>query len=416
MWAEIQQERARQVRNRHQQFRDFQQAEARAAQDAAKAERDRRWLAAVDERQRRELHIEDRRAQATAMSAGARARLAELEGLLKSGVSDRPAVTFADLRRNDAYPAFDAGRLGEPLHAPQWEHFAPEEPSGRGRFFSGAAARYQQQLDSARADYAQAVERYTAATTDRRRQFERQRGAHDAAAATLAAAVAEHNARVDQFQRACRAADPEAVAAFCTLVLDSSVYPDGFPHQTRTAYEPGHKEAVIEWELPPPSVIPPDRDYLYLATRDAIDAVPRARQEIEDLYAAVIAQVALRTIHEILIATPDSVIELVSFHGKVSAADPGTGEPIQSLLLQVSAERTAFTPYLLSDLDPVASLNRLGALFSPHPYDLEPVKTTVDFGSVPAQFKFVAGMDVIAGLEKPVWKNAFVAWPADAGT
>src|SRR5215469_10782917 len=201
MWAEIQRENARQVRDRQQQSREFQRAQARAARDAASAERDRMRQAAVDDQQRRLVYLEDRQAEATAMAGQLRARLAELEGLLRAGADDRHVVTFADLRRTGTYPAFGAPRRGESLHAPQWEHFAPEEPPGRGRFFGGAAAaRYEQQLASARADYDQAVERYTAAEADRRRQFEQQRAAHDA----FAVAVAEHNAAVDQFQRDCR--------------------------------------------------------------------------------------------------------------------------------------------------------------------------------------------------------------------
>ena len=395
-WAEIQRERARQIRNRLQQFREAQQAQARAPRDAAKAERSRKRQAAVDERQRTELYIEDRRAEAAAMAEDARARLAELEGLLKAGLRDRPVVTFTSLRRNGAYPAFDAGRLAEPLPAPVWEHFAPEEPAGRGKFFGGGA-RYEQQLDSARANYAQAVERYTAAEADRRRQFTRERAAYDAAVAKFTTAVTAHNAGVDEFQRDCWAADPEAVAQFCTLVLDSSVYPEGFPHQTRTVYRPDQKEVVIEWELPPPSVIPLDRDYLYLATRDAIDASPRAEKEIEEVYRAVIAQMALRTVHEILISTPGGVIERVTFYGKVCAADPATGQPVEPLLLQVSTEREAFTPYLLSDTNPVSSLNHLNALLSPHPCDLEPVQPAVDFDSLSARFNVVAGIDAMAG-------------------
>ena len=395
-WAEVQHERARQVRNRLQQSREFQRAQARAPRDAAKAERSRQRQAAVDERQRTELYIEDRRAEAAAMAEDARARFAELEGLLQAGLCDRPVVTFGSLRRNGAYPVFDAGRLAEPLPAPVWEHFAPEEPAGRGKFFGGSA-RYEQELDSARADYAQAVERYTAAEADRRRQFTRERAAYDAAVAKFTAAVTAHNAGVDQFQRDCWAGDPEAVAQFCTLVLDSSAYPDGFPHQTRTVYRPDQREVVIEWELPPPSVIPLDRDYLYLATRDAIDASPRTQKEIEELYRAVIAQVALRTLHEILISTPGGVIDRVTCYGHVCAADPATGQPAQPLLLQVSTEREAFTPYLLSGPDAVNSLNRLNAVLSPHPYDLEPVQPAVDFDSLSARAGVVAGMGAVAG-------------------
>lgn len=398
-WSELQRERARQARDRQQQFREFRRAQARAARDAATAERARKRQAAAGEWERRQLYVEGRRAEAAAMAEDVHARLADLEGLLRAGVRDRPAVTFASLRRVGTLPVFDADRLGQPPSPPVWEHFAPEEPpSGRGKLFGGAA-RYEQQLGAARADYALAVERYTVAEAGWRRQFARERAAYDAAAATFAAAVAAHNAGVDQFQRDCWAADPEAVAQFCTLVLDSSVYPAGFPHQTCTAYRPGQKELVIEWELPPPSAIPLDRDYVYQAARDAIDAVPRAEKETAELYRLVIAQVALRTAHEILISTPGSVIELVTFYGKVSATDSATGQPIQPVLLQVSTEREAFTPYLLTDPDPVASLHRLGALLSPHPYGLEPVQPTVDFESLSTQFAFVAGMDALAGLD-----------------
>ena len=300
--------------------------------------------------------------------------------------------------RTGTYPPFDPGQLGEPLPAPAWEDFAPAPPSGIGKILGGAG-RFERQLDSARTAYAQAAGQHTAAEAGRCRQLAAQRAAYDAAAAAFAAAAAEHNAGIDQFQRDCRAGDPEAVAEFCTLVMDSSLYPEGFPHHTRAVYRPDPKEAVIEWELPPQSVIPLDRDYRYVATRDAIDALPRAEKEIKERYRTVIAQVALRTIHEILVSTPGSVIELVTFYGYVSTKDPATGQPIRPLLLQVSATREVFSIFALSELDPVACLRRLNALVSPHPYDLEPVQPTVDFDSLLTRFKFVAGMDVVAGLD-----------------
>ncbi len=211
IWAELQRERARQARSRQQQLREFQRAEARAFRDAAKAERDRQRLAAVDERERKKLYVEDRKAEAAAMAEDVRARVAELGGLLKAGIRDRPVVTFAALRRTGTYPPFDAGPLGRPVPPPLWEHFVPEAPSGLGKVFGGAG-RFERQLDSARADYAQAVERYKAAEAGRQQQLAAQRAAYDAAAAAFTAAVAEHNAGVDQFQRDCRAGEPEAVA------------------------------------------------------------------------------------------------------------------------------------------------------------------------------------------------------------
>jgi restriction system protein len=398
LWAEIQRERAQRERTRQREFREFQQAQSRAARETAKAERDGKRRAAVDERERKKLYVEERKAEAEDMAEDVRARLTELDGLLKASVRDRPVLTFASLKRNDTYPAFDAGQLGRALPPPLWEDFAPPPPSGLGKIF-GSGDRAQKQLDNARAAYARAIEEHTASEGNRYRQLAEQRAVYDAAAGTFVASVAEHNAGIEQFQRDCRAGDPEAVAEFCTLVLDSSVYPEGFPHQTRTVYRPDPKEAVIEWELPPQSVIPLDRDFRYVASRDAIDALPRAEKEIKERYRTMIARVALRTIHEVLVSTPGSVIELVTFYGYVSTKDPASGQPIRPLLLQVSAKREVFSTFVLSELDPVACLKRLNALVSPHPYDLEPVQPTVDFDSLLTQFKFVAGMDVIAGLD-----------------
>jgi len=39
------------------------------------------------------------------------AHLAELGGLLKAGIRDRPAVTFAPLRHTNTYPASQPGNL-----------------------------------------------------------------------------------------------------------------------------------------------------------------------------------------------------------------------------------------------------------------------------------------------------------------
>ena len=166
LWAEIQQERARRERARQRESREFQRAQAQMVREAAKAERDGKRQAAASERERKKLYIEDRKAEAAAIAADVRARLAELDELLTAGIRDRPVVTFASLRRTDIYPPFDPGQLGEPLPPPAWEDFAPAPPSGVGKILGGTG-RFERQLDSARAAYAQAAEQHTAAEAGR---------------------------------------------------------------------------------------------------------------------------------------------------------------------------------------------------------------------------------------------------------
>jgi restriction system protein len=258
----------------------------------------------------------------------------------------------------------------------------------------------ERQEATARSAYETARGEHAAAEAYRLRQLAERHRAYDRSATTAATAVAKHNAGVDQLEHDFRAGEPEAVAEFCTIVLGSSVYPDGFTHRTRVLYRPDPREVVVEYELPPQSVIAADRDYKYVATRDEIVTVPRPVKEIKERYARLIAQVALRTIREIYAsAAPLAVVSAVTFNGHVSTRDLATGQPIRPCLISVSAESEVFGTLVLADLDPVACLRRLNALVSNHPYDMEAVRPVVDFETLLSQYKFVDGMDAVAGLD-----------------
>jgi restriction system protein len=98
----------------------------------------------------------------------------------------------------------------------------------------------------------------------------------------------------------------------------------------------------VEFELPPQTVIPVEREFRYVKSRDTIDPVARPQSEIKQRYANLIACVALRTLHEIFGATPGETVEAVMFNGSVSTIDKATGKPARPHLLSVSADRATF--------------------------------------------------------------------------
>jgi restriction system protein len=392
MWTELQRERARRQRLEQQRLRVAQQA-ARAAREHEQQGRASARKAIANERERKLRYIEDRKAEAASMTVELQARVTELDSVLIASLRPRRGVSFASLRQVVRYPPFDAGGLDRTAPEPRWEQFAPRTGT-LGRMFGGR----ERQEAAARSAYEGARSEHAVAEADRLRQLAERHRAYDRSAA--AAAVAEHNAGVDQLEQDFREAEPEAVAEFCTIVLDSSEYPDGFTHRTRVLYRPDPREIVVEYELPPQSVIPADRDYKYVATRDEIVMVARPVKEIKERYARLIAQVALRTIREIYAsATIPAVVSAVTFNGHVSTKDLATGQPIRPCLISVSAEREVFGTFVLTDLDPVACLRKLNALVSNHPYDMEAVRPVVDFETLLSQYKFVEGMDAVAGLD-----------------
>jgi restriction system protein len=142
-----------------------------------------------------------------------------------------------------------------------------------------------------------------------------------------------------------------------------------------------------------------ERGYKYVAIRDEITGTARLTPEIKDRYARLIAQVALRTIHEVFTCDQADVVSVVTFNGHVSTKDLATGQPVRPCLVSVSAERQVFSSFVLAELDPVMCLRRLNALVSNHPYDLEAVRPVVDFETLLTRYKFVEGMDAVAGLD-----------------
>jgi restriction system protein len=394
----LQRERANRQRLEQQARRSAERTDAKAARDREQARRAAIRQAAASERERKRLYIEDRKAEAAAMVADLQARVAEMDSLLTAGLHQGLGVSFASLKHSVEMPPFDAGGLDMPIAEPQWAQFAPRPPSAVGRMFGGSA-RHAREEAAARDAYQQECTRHAAAEADRRQQLAERRRAYDRQSAQAAEAVAEHNAGVDQFEREFRAAEPEAVAQLLTLVLDASVYPEGFAHRTRALYRPEPREVVVEYELPPQSVVPVERDYKYVQSRDEIDTLARPVKEIKDRYARLIAMVALRTIHEAFAAGKSGLVGVVTFNGHVSTKDRATGQPVRPCLISVSAPQELFVTFVLADLDPVACLHKLNALVSLHPYDLEAVRPVVDFETLLSQYKFVEGMDAVAGLD-----------------
>jgi restriction system protein len=332
------------------------------------------------------------------MAADLQAQVTELDSVLTHGVEHPPDVSFTSLKRTLETPPFDSGGLDRPAPEPQWAQFAPQPPSALGRMFGGNA-RFQREEANARQAYEYQCSRHAAAEADRRKQLDERRHAYDRQVTDATEAVRQHNAEIDQFEQYVRAADSDAVAQFFTLVLDASHYPEGFPHRTRAVYRPEPKELVVEYELPPQDLVPDERDYKYVQSRYEVDPVKRPVKEIKDRYARLIAQVALRTLHEVFTGDPAELIEVATFNGHVSTKNKATGQPIRPCLISVSATRELFSTLVLTDLDPVACLKMLNALVSPHPYDLEAVRPVVDFEVLLSQYKFVEGMDAVAGLD-----------------
>jgi restriction system protein len=310
-----------------------------------------------------ERPLESAQREADEKTAAIEQQVKALDEILTSALK-LPPWTFERLVVSAKEPRFDPGPLGRALPAPAWTDFAPERPGGLRRLLGGAI-RHKRRLAAARTRYEAALSDHQHAESERQQALAAARARHHREVTQERARAAKRNTLVSRRRSAFTAGDPEAVEWFVGGVLHASRYPDGFPRQHQVTYRPATREVAVEFELPPQDVVPSVRGYRYLVTRDAIEPLPRPASEIRQRYQRLVANVALRTLHEIFSATLPGVVEAVAFDGRVTTVDPATGRPARHQLLSVSVARSAFDDLVLASVDPVVCLEHLNAPVSP---------------------------------------------------
>jgi restriction system protein len=352
---------------------------------------------AAERKRQEQLAHETGASAAKTMKAQLDTRLAELKTLLTSALDTPPQLSFAMLKQTAAVPPFEPGDLGKPLPVPVWEDFAPPPP-GVLSGLVGGKARHARAQEAARDAFEQSCADHALAEEARASQLQEARAAHDLRIKAIEAEVREHNAAVDELEAAFRAGVPDAVEEYFGQVLALSEYPSGFPHDYQVAYRQEPRELVIEYQLPPVTVIPTARDFRYVKTRREIDELTRPVKEIKELYASVIHQVALRTMWECFAVTvAEDVVDTVVFNGIVPATNRATGQAEELHLISAPASRTDFSRLVLDQLEPEECLKHLKAILSPHPYDLEPVEPVIEFQK--AKYRFADPVDALAGMD-----------------
>jgi len=340
-----------------------------AAQQAA-ADADR-------QRERRRLYVEARQVEAAAANSDLRARLSDLDALLLSTLDVDDHIDLDRFKKPVAVAPFDPGPLGRPLPPPSWQSYEPVEPSGIGKLLG--ERQHQHQVTAARRAFSVSQQRWAEAEERRKRQLAERLQAYEAGRRKYEAKIAAYNAEVDRFAAAVAASDPESVVEYFAMVLGNSVYPDDFPQHFRLAFQPKRRQLLIEYHLPPAEVIPIVKEYRYDQTRDDLLAVPRDQLEVRRRYTGIIAQVALRTVHEIVEADRGGLVSMVSFNGIVDTIDRRTGQFVRPCLVSVQTDRETFAAIKLRRVDPIACLRHLQAAVSKQPDELEGVTPMIDF-------------------------------------
>jgi restriction system protein len=381
------------------------QAERRHRQDAARQQRIQKQHEREQQRSEKELAKEEKRLyfegcvqEAKDKTEEVEAFVEEMRGLLAATLEVDDAIPFDSLREEESPRQFHAPNLPEPMSPYEREFYLRRiRPMGFLEKIFGAKARFERETASAESAYDALMADYKQAIGERNRAIDKARAEHELAEQKRIEELRRRNAEVDEFALAYGAGEPKAIIAYCTMVLERSEYPEGFPQEFRIAYSAASKELVVDYELPIVGLVPTALEFRYVKAKDSIEEKPRKTSEVKDLFQDVVAAVAIRTLHEVFEADQGNHLAVAVFNGFVSTRDAATGQAIRPCLISVRSTKQAFAELDLAHINKRACLRNLGAQLSPQPSELQPVKPLIEFDMVDR--RFVEGSDLLADLE-----------------
>lgn len=347
----------------------------------------------------KEAYLAGRKAEAEALTRDASETIEAFDTILLATISVNDTVDFRDLYPSESFVPPEAPATAQPT-PPNKDQFLTTAVTAPGlleQLFGFGQSKRLAALERATAEYEQAVAEYEQRLSLWHEQQRQHVAGAKAARQQWQTEMDAKRADVDAFRAAYAEGDPDAVTAYCAMVLERSVYPEGFPQQFELAYIPESKELVVQYQLPPLDVIPTIREYRYVQSGDKMSEIALKPRERTALYERVVAQVPLRTMHELFEADQGQHLMSVVFNGIVHTVDPRTGQDVSPCLVTVQAQREPFLALDLSRVDPIACLKGLRAHVSPAAGELAPVKPIVNFEMIDK--RFVQEQDVLSSLD-----------------
>jgi restriction system protein len=386
------------MREAEKQRKAQRRAEEQAAKQDMQARKAYERAQLADQKERARLYAEFRAAQVDLQNNQLQATVEQLHNLLHDALAVDSFIDLETLKENAELPVFDPGDLAIRERPPSLQAYLPPALSGLQQLLPGAKKKHAEQQEAARHRYEAHLAAFTQREVVREQKLAQARAAHEQEVAAVQARMAAQHVEIDAFRQDLATGSPDAVAQYATMVLGASPYPDGFPARAKAAYIPESKQFVVEYQLPAFDIVPDIGSYRYVKTKDEVTSTARPASQRKDLYGSVVAQVTLRTLHELFEADRTGHLETIVFNGYVDTIDKGTGLPSHVYLTTVRVTRDTFTTFDLRRVEPALCLKRLNAAVSKSPTELAPVRPVLEFDMVDP--RFIEETDVLSGLDQ----------------
>jgi restriction system protein len=208
----------------------------------------------------------------------------------------------------------------------------------------------------------------------------------------------EQNSAVDRQKDNYLSGSPDAILAYCDMVLSDSDYQDFFPQEFELDYNPETKIVVADYSLPAPENIPTLQEVKYVASRDEFAEKHMSESQRDKMYDELLYQITLRTVHELFEADVINAISSVIFNGHVRSIDKSTGQEVNPCVLSIQTRREEFMAINLANVDPKACFKQLKGVGSSKLHSLTSVAPIVKVRRDDG--RFISSYDVACELNE----------------
>lgn len=386
-------------------YRAQQQAQREAERAARESDRYAAQVSKADakaqaaaEKEGKRLYIEAREAEVASTNEDLKVTLDDIDSILAATLDVDDYVDLESLRQVPEHPPFESAHAvpaprPAPLETPPEPVFTePEAQKGLSGIFG--KKKHQQAVDEARVafDAVHAAWQAEAAAVPMRqleqlsahKQSEAARegrlaedqAAYDRESAEREAAATERNRQLDALIEGVNSGRAESVEEYIGIVLGNTVYPEGVEPGYEYRYDAAGKELTMTVELPSPEQLPTVAAYKYVKASDEITEKAQTLKEQKDRYNGFVANVALRTMHEIFEADRLGHVASISLTAGTTGISPATGQTGFTPLLAVAVARDTFESIDLANVVPTETLKHFNAVVSKNAHGLVPIDTS----------------------------------------
>jgi len=370
-----------------------QRAAERAQQQSSKASASEQKAA---EKEALRLQQEAQLAEAAARTAAVLSMYDEIDSMLASTLAVDDFVELEELRSIAVHPPFDRGdlELATPMAAPIIGPIEPvwsEPPAAKGLFgkrkhadeVAALRAQFDQRHVAWQAEMSEipglqlaAMQQHQALEEQRIATLASERASYATGCDQRERETAAGNAALDALIAGLAANREDAVQEYIGIVMSNSVYPECFTVEHDHAFDSMMRELTLTLTVPAPAMLPAVKEYKYNKTKDEIVATAATAKECKDRYANAVAQIAVRTLHEVFESDRAGRVQTIAMTVGTTAVNPATGLTGYVPFVAAAADRATFTQFDLSQAVPSATLRHLGAVVSKNPFELVAIDTS----------------------------------------